>query len=1232
MRILSISGRNLASLAGDFTLDFQTSPLAGAGLFAISGPTGAGKSTLLDALCLALFDKTPRLSEGKSSYDIADGPERSLGVNDARNLLRRGAAEGFAQVEFEGSDGIRYRARWTVRRARGKADGALQNSSLELHNLLTGQPIGRTKGEILEATFRAIGLTFEQFRRSVLLAQGDFAAFLKAKADERAELLERMTGTEIYGSISKRAFERARDSKAEIESLEKEVTASPVLAAVERLELGKQAESLGIEVEARQTEQKRLQAAHDWYVRLDELQGKAKEAGDLAAASEETSKAAQARREAVAAIEIAEPLRPLLEKADDAAKKEQETAGELTETKARLGNAATAEDQARIAEGAAKDRHAEARTDEEKLRPIIEEARALDRRIAEKAKDLAGIEAPIERATKEIAAQEKALADGETKLADAQGKLEAAAAWLGKNGPLVALAKVWEAVRAQLQSFVKTQDEWKRKQSELPGLAKAAEGAKAKVESAQTAAKRATDARMTAEEKVRAAEKAEKARPASALAARRKAVEVLRRQHDELSRIRESATEADQARAAKEEESAACTKEAEELRALAKAKAAALEEVQRALEEQEKTRDRIDLKEHRAKLVPGEPCPLCGATEHPGVIVRKTVEALETQRRATEKRRQTLEKEQTEAETSAKERVERAGRAKAEVKAEAKEIARLTTSWKEKLADRPGPRTPLADEAKAWLSALGKEASRGEKELEAEEDAIAQLREAVRGARSKGDAAIAAEKEAQEQLAALQQELAEATRAAENAARDAKNLRANLEATIEALRETFAPRHGWQDELQADPREFGKRCAEDVKRAQEQESARDQATKGIGELQPAMASTAATLEGTRKALSEQTAKRASITAELDGLRGERGKLLGGRPADEIQAELKARLNQAEAALEQATGFLKKSEKEKARLEQSAEEGERRVAELRTATTQAMEALRAALSKAGIEASALRERLAHAPGWLAAEKAQLAQLERALHEARTRLAERERDLAAHKTTRTEDGDRESLAQALALIQQQLQKASQDLGAARQALKQDDLAREKVAGRQSEIESARRRALTWETLSKLIGSADGKRFRTFAQSLTLEMLLEHANLQLQELAPRYRLARVPKQDLELQVIDRDMGDEVRSTTSLSGGETFLVSLALALGLSSLASERVRIESLFVDEGFGSLDPQTLEVALATLDSLQASGRKVGLISHVPGLAERIGVQIRVEKQGNGRSTVEVIGAAA
>ena len=181
--------------------------------------------------------------------------------------------------------------------------------------------------------------------------------------------------------------------------------------------------------------------------------------------------------------------------------------------------------------------------------------------------------------------------------------------------------------------------------------------------------------------------------------------------------------------------------------------------------------------------------------------------------------------------------------------------------------------------------------------------------------------------------------------------------------------------------------------------------------------------------------------------------------------------------------------------------------------------------------------------------------------------------------------------------------------------------------KVSGLQEELNVRRIESERWAKLNELAGSADGAKFRRIAQGYTLDVLLSYANVQLRELTRRYRLERVPE-TLALQVIDRDMCDEVRTVHSLSGGESFLVSLALALGLSSLSSNRMKVESLFIDEGFGSLDADTLRVAMDALESLRTQGRKIGVISHVQEMTERIPVRICVNRAGNGRSYLEVL----
>ncbi|MCF5586062.1 chromosome segregation protein SMC, partial [Pseudomonas syringae] len=252
--------------------------------------------------------------------------------------------------------------------------------------------------------------------------------------------------------------------------------------------------------------------------------------------------------------------------------------------------------------------------------------------------------------------------------------------------------------------------------------------------------------------------------------------------------------------------------------------------------------------------------------------------------------------------------------------------------------------------------------------------------------------------------------------------------------------------------------------------------------------------------------------------------------------------------------------------------------------------------------------------------------QLQAAEKALEQANVLLQERDQRLQQHQAQHSDLSDNQQLAADLLVVQEQLTHSEQQCADLRAELSEDQRRRNANSELQARITDANSEYLRWARLAALIGSAEGDRFRKIAQAYNLDLLVHHANAQLRQLVRRYRLKRGGSM-LGLLVMDTEMGDELRSVHSLSGGETFLVSLALALGLASMASSTLRIESLFIDEGFGSLDPESLQLAMDALDGLQAQGRKVGVISHVQEMHERIPVQIRVRRQGNGLSTIEV-----
>jgi len=255
---------------------------------------------------------------------------------------------------------------------------------------------------------------------------------------------------------------------------------------------------------------------------------------------------------------------------------------------------------------------------------------------------------------------------------------------------------------------------------------------------------------------------------------------------------------------------------------------------------------------------------------------------------------------------------------------------------------------------------------------------------------------------------------------------------------------------------------------------------------------------------------------------------------------------------------------------------------------------------------------------------------LTQQAQALANEQTQLASKSLDktalLNAEREKQLTDQPREVLDLKLNRLVIEHKELQQEIGAVRQKLKDNDSLKERQQEQLRAIDGQKRECAKWDSLHELIGSADGKKYRNFAQGLTFEMMIVHANRQLQKMIDRYLLIRDAVQPLELNIIDNYQAGEVRSTKNLSGGESFIVSLSLALGLSQMASKNVRVDSLFLDEGFGTLDEDALETALDTLAGLQQDGKMIGVISHVSALKERIRSQIHIVPQSGGRSLID------
>ena len=1243
MRILAIRGRNLASLAEPFTIDFRAEPLASAGLFAIAGPTGSGKSTLLDALCLALYDNTPRLRRAGTRGELPDA-DGSIRPQDPRTLLRRGSAEGRAEVEFVGNDGHDYCATWTVRRAHGRANGRLQATEMQLVRLPEKQAIGNLKTEVLDAIQQRIGLSFEQFTRAVLLAQNEFAAFLKADEDERALLLQTLTGSDIYEAISRRAYERAKAEQQALAQLQREREAQQPLDEAARSKLEQERNAASQAVGALDQRKAELDGHARWHrerLNLDQARSEAAKVHDQAVAAES---AAAGQRDLLAQVEAVQPARmPVAELDRCGAELAQAQAGLKTATEA-FEQAKAQQTRAEQALSGARDGLTAAQSALAAATPGLAEAAALDAAIA-------AIAPAHRQAQDQRDAEAKTKAEVEAALALKAGERQrtaeqqaAANAWLGANAHLRELGENWprwDILLAQATGAARA-------------LAKATGGAESAAREESAAAKRLESATQDAAQAEQQAAQAEEALTAAVAALTAIDAEALARRRGEQEARNAALAEAERAWTAlsealrrKAEQDAAATEQANILAAAEPAvkrlqgeRAAnrtALEQARKSLEIAQRAAGQ-DVEAMRATLAEDEPCPVCGALEHPYATHDPKFAAALAELRAEAARIEGEATRLAQDEAREKNRAELAGTGLAKARAEldrlAPQIEGASVKWNAlPLAAEAGE---VAPEARAGWFAQALAATRVQLAAIGNEEAA--LREKV-GQRDAAQKAAEAKRAA---LAQSRQALEQAKGAAEQAKAVCQLKRQEQDRASQArdaLLQEIDPAFGarpWREEWLADPAVF-------------LQAQRDSATRWTGQRDTLADATAriAVLDGEIKGLEAQSATAQQrleaarrqfeqIDQDLQARRALRKALFEGRPVAEVKAALDQAIASAAKAVEERANEAKAAGEALARATEAREQANRHAGDAHSAQVKATEALDAWIAAfnaanpaaQALDLAGLGKLLGHDAEWIDRTRRQIETLRQAVQQAKAVLEERSARLAAHDAARPTPDGLETIDAALAALTTERAAAAAQATELEHRLRADDERRGATARLAEAIAAQEGRTRLWSQLGELIGSADGKRFRNAAQQVTLDVLLGFANRHLKDLARRYRLQRI-ENSLSLLVVDQDMADEVRSVHSLSGGESFLVSLALALALASLSSQRVKVESLFIDEGFGSLDADTLRVAMDALDALQSLGRKVGVISHVPEMSERIATQIQVRKLSGSRSEVVVSG---
>lgn len=1215
MRILKLHLRNLNSLVGTWSIDFTAPAYAADGIFVITGPTGAGKTTLLDGITLALFGCTPRLGRvTKTSNEI----------------MSRSTGECFAEVEFTTSAG-RFRCHWGQHRARRKSGGELQQHRHEIVDARTGKVLENKIREVGSLVEELSGLTYEQFTRSILLAQGQFAAFLHADASQRAPILEQITGTEIYSRLSIAVHERTAEQRLKTDllraetgmitvlsaeqehSLEEELQACTARAAKAQSTLTRLNESIHLLQAAEEAVQELLDARETmaaWHLRakqaIPDLQRLylARQAKSMEGPVNILLSCRQKKRTAE------EQLHLCRQALQEHTEKKQQTAARLSSTEKEARNVALQQEEAT---------------------GTINRVRLLDERIMETGNQLKAHrkeKADLQRHQQEA---RQSLARLKTDHARLQSKKTSLARYLEQHRADNSLIEQFSRIAVQCREMNSLEERLCRERqhtAELSQTIKQAEQTLASLRQIHTTAKNAlqehnrrlSDARKNRKELLGEEVLVDLQRQVQALTPR---VDTCL----ELLRLLPQHTTLTETRRHKISRIEAFKRNTERLQRQLREKTAREQQLVRRLHSREQTQQHYrlvaDLEKERHRLRSGAPCPLCGATEHPWggenpqVVDQKDAitearETLAVVRRGIAADRQALTSTAKDTEYFLQNIVEL-------------EQQRCAISERiNHLPSLPGAVDPLAA-GETVVTAVLQKATASRDRLQARIDRIQELDERILHLQATAEKVADQVHEAGYKVRDAEHQLAGASREQVQHKRTIEESSGHLEEYRLQLRRLLRPYDLASDallktdQLLADLKERRNRWATTEQEFRQQELALTRCQAERERLQNTRAHHDAAVEKINAALTVLEERQLQLNKE-------RHQLFGDRQPDEEARRWKDKITAIEAAKEQLRQLLIEQEKSVSALMEK-----QQALVIDIATLQSEEAVQQREVQRLLADTGFTDLNQYTAALLPREKLELlstlkASLDREWAEAGLRVREKSLNLLHLRQRQPARTDLEQLRQEQAEQAGMLEQLQQQRGAIREKMAENAAAKKALQEQHAALNRQQETEQRWTRLHQLIGSADGKKFRIFAQGITFDLLIRHANSHLRTMNDRYILLRDPQQPLDLQVVDNYQAGEVRSTRNLSGGESFIVSLALSLGLSSMASHNVQIDSLFLDEGFGTLDEEALDTALNALTNLQRAGKLIGVISHVHQLQERIGLQIQVHPQADGTSLLQ------
>ncbi|NUG50687.1 AAA family ATPase [Acinetobacter lactucae] len=1198
MKILSIRIKNLASLSDEHFIDFESTPLAHAGLIAIVGKTGAGKSTILDAMCLALFNRVPRLKDSDGKLKDVDGSE--LLTNSPLTVLRRGTGHGFAELCFIAQDQKRYLARWEIKRARENPNGKLQSVQRHLKCLTDGVVLADKAKAVDEKVKQITQLSFEQFTRAVLLAQSEVTAFLKARDSERGELLEYLTNSSIFAKIGELAFRKTADIAKQRKQLEEFLGHIEILSDEEITAFTEQYQQAEQNHQKLEQHKNVLDKRQQWFERKAKLEQEVQAKQQQFQTQQNHHQQLAGEREQLKRLEVFSEIRPQVFQQAQNLQTLQQLEPQIQQAQSKFNELVqifeTGQKQYQLAEQQLKQtldfeqQHQQALN---QVRQSIQE-RAF---IADEYKKCKEKKNVFEQKLGPLQQQQHIVQQHIAQLEQSKTHLQQQ---LTHTQQYAVLDKGLSAHLHQLGQFIQNYEAIEQ-QLGNPTLARQ-KLSEAKTELEQLTASLGTVEQIELKLEQQRKDKEQKLAQVTQLDLIQQKIKIYHELYAELQQFSEKQTQV----SAQEQQLKTVCQLAEQEYQIAKTER---EKLQHILQQQRLLHTE-NIEQLRANLKEGEACLVCGSTHHPYRIddsaVSKSLSDLQQQQE-----QQAVALEQTKFNTWQTQQ-----HSLTQCSAELEQVQKYLTQLKTK-------QSSLQQELEQQFSL-----NQLQIELNQTPEQILQTLNELRQTAQTAVSSFDSENLRLTKAIKQHNQLVQAIQRNESLLNTAQQWQQQVQHIVECLSET--EQHAWQQSSSQTAKQTWTILDARAKQLEQQE----QLAQRFEQQQQDLKMLTANLEQMAKQIDEidQNLKEIALKGQQNNEKAvSLIQQMTGRSdikPHEWLIEHDVKRQQQQTAYHEAKQRFEQTrqhfEQQKQALDQLKHQHQHTAQHQQQIDGQIQNWLKAHTDFEPHDLTALMQINSAQEQDI---RNRLNQAERLLSEASSALKTMQEQLSEHLQTQP-DIEHEKL---VSLIQDNIAELKAQLEV-RDRLKlklevhQQNLAKQQQYAEQ--IQNIQQEEHRWSKISGLIGDAKGKEFRDYAQQYHLDILVEHANQQLAMLSQRYTLKRL-EQSLSLAIIDHDMDGETRSVASLSGGESFLTALALSLAIANMASGSMKIESLFIDEGFGTLDASSLHMVMNALDQLQNQGRQVILISHIQEMHERIPVQIQVKPLGAGASTIEVVG---